>query len=165
MIHVGLRSLPFSFYFSVSIIIVYTKNYWYLRVPVKIQILLLKPHGFNDQEKGKLVDYNLLYLILTNNWMTIYGISVALNNLGGQNVFKRFEKENKYPCSFQSLPDSQLPKLANQKGWIIFMLFENFHQPVWIDFSLINTLDDELHIDPFHVISDKNLVALITHGE
>ena len=59
--------------------------------------------------------------------MTIYGISVALNNLGGQNVFKRFEKENKYPCSFQSLPDSQLPKLANQKGWIIFMLFENFH--------------------------------------
>lgn len=78
---------------------------------------------------------------------------------------QRFEKENKYPCSFQSLPDSQLPKLGNQKGWIIFILFENFHQPVWIDFSLINTLDDELHIDPFHVISDKNLVALITHGE
>ena len=52
--------------------------------------------------------------------MTIYGISVALNNLGGQNVFQRFEKENKYPCSFQSPSDSQLPKLGNQKGILIY---------------------------------------------
>ena len=43
----------FSFLlFLVSIIMVYPKKDCYLIVPLEIQILSLKPRGFNDQEKG-----------------------------------------------------------------------------------------------------------------
>ena len=36
--------------FSACIFMVYPKNDCYLMVPAEIQILLLKPYGFNDQK-------------------------------------------------------------------------------------------------------------------